>query len=135
MSEAKQMSEGGCLCGAVRYRVVGTPLSSVICHCATCRRASGAPTVAWLTFHRGQFEILRGSPAVFQSSPGVLRRFCVTCGSALTYENSKNPTTIDITTASLDEPNRFPPTEEVWLEHKVSWQPIDASLDQRPRGS
>jgi len=44
-----EMSEGGCLCGAVRYRMVGAPLSSAICHCASCRRASGAPTVAWLT--------------------------------------------------------------------------------------
>jgi hypothetical protein len=109
-------SEGGCLCGAIRYRIEGAPLSSIVCHCATCRRASGGSTVAWLTVNRARFEILSGSPSAFGG----------TCGTALTYENTKNPTTIDITTSSLDDPNQFPPTEEVWLEHKLSWQSTDA---------
>jgi hypothetical protein len=86
--------------------------------------------VAWLTVNRGQFEILSGSPSAFRSSPGVLRQFCGTCGTALTYENTKHPTTIDITTASLDDPNQFPPTEEVFLEHKLSWQSTDPDLRQ-----
>jgi hypothetical protein len=127
--------EGGCLCGAVRYRIVGTPHSSVICHCISCRRASGAPTVAWLTLDRERFEALSGSARAFHSSPGVVRRFCAICGSALTYENSKSPATIDITTASLDDPNGFPPTAEVWLDHKLSWQAVDANLSQHREGS
>jgi hypothetical protein len=130
-----QVSEGGCLCGAVRYRVVGAPLSSSICHCITCRRASGAPTVAWVSVNRSQLEILAGNPRAFQSSPNVVRRFCATCGSALSYENADDPKTIDITTVSLDDPNRFPPSAEVWVEHKVSWQMTDASRTQRPKGS
>jgi hypothetical protein len=84
--------------------------------------------VAWLTVKRARFEILSGSPSAFRSSPDVLRQFCGTCGTALTYENTKNPTTIDITTSSLDDPNQFPPTEEVWLEHKLSWQSTDTAL-------
>jgi len=130
-----QKREGGCLCGAVRYRVAGTPLASIICHCNTCRRASSAPTVAWVTVRRGQFAILSGSPCAFESSPGVTRRFCGICGSALTYENAQSPTTIDVTTLSLDDPNSFPPSEEVWLDHKVAWQITDASLGQYPTGS
>jgi hypothetical protein len=130
-----QSSEGGCLCGLVRYRITGEPSSSSLCHCFTCRRATGAPTVAWLTVERDQFAILLGSPRTFESSPGVLRRFCGGCGTALTYENTKNPLTIDITTLSLDDPNRFPPDDEVWLEHKVSWQITDASRGQYPGGT
>jgi hypothetical protein len=130
-----QSSEGGCLCGLIRYRITGAPVSSSLCHCVSCRRASGAPTVAWLTVERAQFEIFLGSPRSFQSSPGVLRQFCGSCGTALTYENTKNPRTIDITTLSLDDPNRFPPDDEVWLEHKVSWQITDGSRSQYPRGT
>jgi hypothetical protein len=130
-----QTSEGGCLCGAVRYRVVGAPLSSSICHCITCRRASGAPTVAWVTVDRSQLEILSGEPRAFQSSPHVVRRFCATCGSALTYENADDASTIDITTLSLDDPERFPPSAEVWVAHKLSWQTTDPSRAQRPQGS
>ena len=127
------MIEGGCFCGAVRYRMSGSPQSSAICHCESCRRASGAPSVAWVTVEREHFELLRGTPAVHASSPGVVRGFCGRCGSALTYENAKSPSTIDITTITLDDPSRFPPTLEVWLDDRVPWQP-SAGLKQY-RGS
>jgi hypothetical protein len=129
------MSDGGCFCGAVRYRVTGPPLSSDICHCESCRRASGAPSVAWITVERKNFEIVKGTPAAYPSSPGVLRRFCGTCGSALTYETAKRPDSIDITTITLDEPNRFPPAAEVWLEDRIAWQPTIPNLKHYPRGS
>jgi hypothetical protein len=38
--------EGGCLCGAVRYRLNGEIEESAYCHCRTCQRQSGAPVVA-----------------------------------------------------------------------------------------
>jgi hypothetical protein len=47
----------------------------------------------------------------------------------------ERPTTIDITTASLDDPNKFPPTLEVWLEHRLSWQAADPSRTLYPRGT
>jgi hypothetical protein len=117
-----QLTEGGCLCKAIRYGISGDPLSSIICHCATCRRASAAPTVAWLTVNRGLFHFLCGSPRMYQSSRDVVRRFCEVCGTQLTYETAGSPNTIDVTTASLDIPDLFPPTMEVWLEHKLAWQ-------------
>ncbi len=130
-----QINQGGCLCSAIRFRVSGEPIYSSICHCATCRRASAAPTVAWLTFDRGQIEILSGQPRVYRSSLGVVRQFCGTCGSQLSYEQADRPTTIDITTASMDNPNLFPPTMEVWLEHRLLWQAADAARAHYLRGS
>ena len=130
-----QINEGGCLCSAIRFRISGEPVFSSICHCATCRRASAAPTVAWLTFDRGQVEILSGNPRTYRSSQGVARQFCGTCGSQLSYETVESPTTIDITTASLDNPNLFPPTMETWVEHRVSWQSADQRRAQYPRST
>jgi len=130
-----QINEGGCLCSAIRLRISGEPAFSLVCHCATCRRANAAASVAWLTFDRGQVEILSGHPRVFRSSRGVIRQFCGTCGSQISYENIESPATIDITTASLDNPNLFPPTLEVWLEHRVPWQPTDEARAQFPRSS
>ena len=130
-----QITQGGCLCSAIRFRISGEPIFSSICHCATCRRANSAPTVAWLTFDRGQIEILSGQPRVYRSSQGVVRQFCGTCGSQLSYEHVSRPTTIDITTTSLDNPNMFPPTFEVWLEHRLSWQGADPSRTQYPRSA
>jgi hypothetical protein len=130
--------EGGCLCKAFRYRVAGIPLFSIICHCGTCRRASAAPSVAWVTFERHQVEFLAGSARTsrsYESSPGVVRSFCGTCGSAISYETDSSPSTIDLTTLSLDDPMAFPPTAEAWLEHRVAWEAVNLALDQYPQGS
>jgi hypothetical protein len=91
--------------------------------------------VAWLTFDRGQVEFLSGSPRTYQSSQGVVRQFCGTCGSQLSYESIASPTTIDLTTASMDDPNLFPPTLEVWLEHRVSWQTANQTRMQYSRST
>ena len=66
-----QVAEGGCLCGAVRYRVRGEPLSSGVCHCRSCRRTSGSPMLPWVTFLNAQFEVIQGRPAEYQSSAPV----------------------------------------------------------------
>lgn len=113
--------EGGCLCGAVRYRATGEPTNSMICHCRTCRRAAASPVVAWVTFPLAQFEFTRGRPFEFRSSPPVRRTFCGTCGAPLTYEHSKHPSSIDVTTCSLDEPQSCPPTHHSWLSDDIAW--------------
>lgn len=120
--------EGGCLCAAVRYRLSGAPLVSSVCHCQSCRKASASPSVAWLTVDRSAFQLLGGTLRRFASSPGVVRSFCGHCGSPLTCESEAEPEVLDITTASLDEPARCPPTREVWLEHRVDWQMVNPDL-------
>jgi hypothetical protein len=113
--------EGGCLCGAVRYRVRGKPTNTMICHCRTCRRATGSPVVAWLTFASADFEVTTGTLAEFRSTPPVRRGFCRTCGTPLTYSHQESPDSIDVTTCSLDEPQAFPPTHHSWLSDDVGW--------------
>jgi hypothetical protein len=113
--------EGGCLCGAIRYRATGAPTNSMICHCRTCRRVSGSPVVAWVTFGADRFEFTRGRPMRFNSSPPVSRTFCAACGTPLTYQHQDSASTIDATTCSLDEPEAFPPTHHSWLSHDLGW--------------
>ena len=123
--------EGGCLCGAVRYRVTGTALSRGICHCRTCRRASGAPSVAWVTFRSSDVSFTAdpaGEPTILRSSPPVLRTFCGRCGTPLTYRHESDPDTIDITTVSLDLPESFAPEREIWIDDMLSWEALNPDL-------
>jgi hypothetical protein len=124
------IQEGGCLCGAVRYRVTGLPLYSAICHCRSCRRAAAAPAVAWQTFEWQQFELLAGTPRTYRSSPGVRRTFCENCGTPLTYSSEQRSQQVDITSASLDDPEITPPRSEVWLEDKLAWVSPDRARRQ-----
>jgi hypothetical protein len=118
---ANDSVEGGCLCGAIRYRVSGRPTNTMVCHCRSCRRAAASPVVAWVTFALADFRLLRGEPAEFRSSAPVRRSFCAKCGTPLTYTRDDAPTTVDITTCSLDDPAAFPPTHHSWLSHDLAW--------------
>jgi hypothetical protein len=123
--------EGGCLCGAVRYAVDGAPASgNTLCHCTTCRRSCGAPAVAWATWRRADFAWTRGRPVEHRSTPPVLRAFCGACGTSLTYASEREPDTLDVTVASLDEPEAFALEDHIWTGEGLSWMQVD---DGRPR--
>jgi hypothetical protein len=126
---------GGCLCGAVRYEARGTARYLCLCHCRSCRRAAGAPLVAWGTFARGQLRITRGALTEFASSAGVQRGFCARCGTPLTFRKEANPQDIDITLASLDEPAALAPQMHVWVQDKLPWVSIEDGLPQHPAGT
>ena len=113
--------EGGCLCGEVRYRARGRSAHRMICHCKTCQKAAGSPVVAWVTFSTTSFDFVQGDPISFRSSPLVLRTFCGSCGTPLTYKHSKAAEAIDVTTCSFDEPDSLPPTHHSWLQDSVPW--------------
>ncbi|GAA0708307.1 GFA family protein [Dokdonella soli] len=127
--------EGGCLCGAIRYRAKADPVALTLCHCRSCRRATGGPSVAWAVFPASAFEFIAGSPVRFRSSPSVVRSFCGTCGTSLAWQHDARPETMDVTTASLDHPDDFAPTCEIWIEHKLAWEALSASLPHYPRSS
>lgn len=128
------VAEGGCLCGAVRYRLSGPPRATSLCHCVSCRRAAGAPSVAWVVMNAVDFAIVAGEPRAYASSPGVERTFCGNCGTPLTYRRT-NAASIDVTTASLDAPDSYPPTREIWISEKIAWECVDAALPQYSHSS
>jgi hypothetical protein len=121
---------GGCLCGAVRYTLHGTLRHLSWCHCTSCRRAAGAPMVAWGTVERHQLRIERGVLTERRSSPAVLRGFCAACGTGLTYHHHGRPNDIDVTLATLDEPGRCAPEAHVWVAEKLPWVQIADGLPQ-----
>ena len=135
MPDASASAEGGCLCGALRYRVSGDPVAATLCHCRSCRRASGGVTVAWAVFEKEQFEWLKGKPAEYSSSPGIHWRHCGTCGSLVGYRRDGRPDHIDVTTATLDDPDLFPPTVEIWVGDKIAWEALHPDLPNMPRSS
>ncbi len=120
--------DGGCLCGAIRYRIAGTPRSSSVCFCRSCRLAGGAPSVAWFVVDIDRFTLLAGRPATFQSSPAVTRSFCARCGTPLAYQHADDRDAIEITTATLDDPQRLAPDREIWHSQRVAWAASDPTL-------
>ena len=54
--------EGGCACGAVRYRLTSEPLFTHCCHCLNCQRQTGSAFVINLLIETDRVELLAGDP-------------------------------------------------------------------------
>ena len=121
MTEATSEHTGRCLCGAVRYRALGTPKWIANCHCASCRRATGAPMASYAGFAAERFVYTARAPVRFASSPGVTRSFCGRCGTPLTYEGARWPGEVHVLIGTLDRPEDFPPTRDAFVEEKLPW--------------
>ena len=127
MPEAKERHDGGCMCGAVRYRLHGPFTYSAHCHCRSCQRAVGAGFATFSAVAPEDFVITEGELTIFNSSPGVRRGFCNNCGTSLTYAGD-GWTDIAVLSATLDDPGAAVPTRNVYVDHKQPWVVLDDRL-------
>jgi hypothetical protein len=127
------MLAGGCLCGQVRYEAGGEPFLESICHCADCRRAVGAASVAWFTVKQADLRWIGAPPARFRSSPSASRGFCPRCGTSLSFEGDAKPDEIDLATATLDDPAQAAPKDHLFTASAVAWDKICDGLPAYPR--
>lgn len=124
-----QTHSGRCLCGAVTFEAKGPPKWTAYCHCASCRRHTGAPVSAYAGFERAAVEFA-GPISRYASSAGVRRGFCAQCGSTLTYEGERWPTEIHLHTGAFDEPQAFAPQGEVNVAERLPWLHLQAAPPQ-----
>ena len=122
--------EGGCLCGALRYRIDAAPLWTGYCHCTSCRRSTGAPVTMFVGAATESVAFTRGERAVFASSPGVARGFCAACGTPLTYESDRFPGETHFYISAFDDPEPLKPAFHVFCEERIGWLEI---ADDLPR--
>lgn len=106
---------GGCLCGAVRYRVQGEPIKSGLCHCADCRKITGTSFLCYADWALADFS----SSGEVREFAG--RSFCPNCGSRLFSVSDDG---VEIFLGSLDEaPNKITPMVEGWVKRREHWLP------------
>jgi hypothetical protein len=120
--------EGGCLCGAVRFKAEGEPINVRICHCRNCQKAMGSPFFARALFDQRALAV-EGETARYASSETLDRVFCKACGTRL-FSWRRNGTAAGIALAVFDDRNAFTPTEHIWVSEKVSWVKLDDDLPQ-----
>ncbi len=116
----KETHKGRCRCGAVAFEVTGPPKWTANCHCADCRKSTGA---AFASFAGYEWKnVAFAKPAdTYPSSPGVKRHFCAKCGSPIAYEGERWPGEIHFFVGAFDEPDLFPPEKDGNLDEKLAW--------------
>ena len=121
---SERVLEGGCQCGAIRYRLRGEPVFAAVCHCQMCRRAHAAPSVAWAMFAEDQVQF-HGEPLKqYRSSAEAQRGFCAQCGTQLSFSASFLPGLIDVAIGSLDDAAQIQPQLHYWCASKLPWVAI-----------
>lgn len=105
---------GGCLCGDVRFEASGQPYRVGICHCLDCRKHHGALFHASAIFPENAVTV-SGKTGTYQG-----REFCPRCGSPVLARSGDE---IEVNVGSLDEPNLFKPTYELWTIRREAWFP------------
>lgn len=129
--EENVIFEGGCLCGAVRYRVSARPVATVHCHCTDCRRLGGTGHATHTVVPQDAFA-LTGQHSEYKrvadSGNTINRRFCTTCGSAVFHTRDGMEGKIVLRTSSLDDPEIARPERSIYAASALSWDPVDPEL-------
>ena len=123
-----QPREGGCLCGAIRYRFEGEPVAAVHCHCRDCQRVTGSGFATVFGVVAAEFvlagvESLTNFSIDAQSGQQVTRQFCSRCGSALFTQAENNPDLLWVKAGSLDDSDWLSPTDSCWTGSAATWAP------------
>ena len=122
--------EGGCLCGAVRYKGPEAG-GGGHCHCVDCRKSSGTGFCSHMMVPEAGFAVtgeVRFFDKPADSGNVVSRGFCPTCGSAVYSTNSGMPGMVFVRASGLDDPEVFRPQMVVYTDRAVSWSRIDPGL-------
>ena len=127
------MIEGGCLCGAVRFRVRGPLSAGGACHCTQCRRQSGHVWAA-ATAARSDVEITGDALAWHAASPEARRGFCRTCGGFLFWQPTAGDT-IDVALGAVDGPTGVRLERHIHVADRGDYYEITDGLPQHPHGS
>lgn len=116
--------EGGCQCGAVRYKSASEPAFSIKCYCRQCQRITGTGHAVSFALPADSVQIT-GALATYElsgeSGNRVESRFCPTCGSPVMKRTDGHPQWIFFHAATLDDPSLFKPSKEVYLETRQPW--------------
>lgn len=118
--------EGGCSCGAVRYRLESRPMFVNCCHCSWCRRETGTAFVINAIIEADRVTLTRGEIAYHDlptaSGRGQRVARCQSCRAALwSHYGGSGPKIAFVRAGTLDDPSQCPPDAMIFTNDKLSW--------------
>lgn len=118
--------EGGCLCGAVRFRLKGKPVRVSACHCSACQRRTGSAFGTGAYCRAEDVEITRGELRRYEHRSDESKRwiryeFCGNCGTQLTWTAEALPGMRAVGLGTFDNPQGFKVERHGWMRSAHSW--------------
>lgn len=112
--------EGGCHCGAVRYRITARPKAVNACHCDDCKRLSGATFGVYLHVPKDALAVTSGTFDIFRRTGGsgntIPIERCRACGTRMWHLPEAAPDLVILCAGTLDDPSWAVPTSHIFTE-------------------
>jgi hypothetical protein len=123
--------EGGCACGAVRYRLASLPMFVHCCHCRDCQRQTGSAFVINALIETDRVAMLSGDPTPVAMStdsgrPHKIFR-CSDCRTAVWSEYGGLAALRFVRVGTLDDPAALPPDVHIYVRSKLPWVTLPKS--------
>ena len=117
--------EGGCACGAVRYRLKSPPMFTQACHCNDCKRQTGGAFVINALIETDRIELTGAAPVAISmptdsGRPHDVYR-CATCQTAVWSDYGRRPSLRFLRVGALDRPAALPPQAHIFTRTKLAW--------------
>lgn len=133
MSEKKH--HGECLCGAVKFEIIGDFSHFFLCHCSRCQKTSGSAHAANLFSKTAKLEILSGKDKIkdyFVQETRFVTTFCQECGSKLPKDH--NGKILQVPAGSIRSGIDIKPMAHIYYESRMQWDNELASIPQYEEG-
>jgi hypothetical protein len=117
--------QGGCLCGAVRFKLSAPPHSAGYCHCTRCQRRTGTAVSASAAVDGQSFRLLTGAAQLrgWQPPAGMEKCFCGACGAHL-FSRSADGSRVAVRMSAFDADPGIRPSYRQYVAYAASWEPI-----------
>jgi hypothetical protein len=128
---------GGCLCGAVRFRIDAPLVRASYCHCTRCQRRTGTAASAQALTAPGSMTITQGEEhvGVFRPPDGFAKMFCGLCGAALWSQSPADPQVVSVRLGAFDGDPGIRPSWRQFVAYAAAWEPVpDDGLPRYPEG-
>jgi hypothetical protein len=117
--------EGGCFCGAIRFRLKAAPMFVHCCHCRDCQRQTGGAFAINALIETANIELLRGAPwpvamRTDSGRPHDIHR-CPECQTALWSDYGRRPSLRFVRVATLDDPGAIEPDAHIFTRSQLPW--------------
>ena len=123
------ITEGGCLCRGVRYRLLGPRRNIINCHCQNCRRTHGH-IAAYTSVIKSDLELINEESLRWyhDESPDTYRGFCNQCGASLFWDARGRDKRISVAAGSLDDSSGLKTIAHVYVSEAASYYQINDGL-------
>jgi len=131
-TQMKHALEGGCACGAVRYRLASEPMFVNCCHCRDCQRQTGSAFVLNALIETDRIAVLSGAPEPVQmptdsGRPHDIFR-CPKCQTAVWSDYGRRGVLRFVRVGTLDDASALAPDAHIFTRSKLPWVRLPESV-------